>query len=248
MKLILNPEFENLRSFVEKLPDHFDNEGEVIFKARNEIRKFTVNGVTFTVKGYKVPLLINRIAYTFFRPSKAERAYEYDGFLLKKGVDTPTPIAYIEISSGGLFHRSYFISEYVSYPRLMREFTGDDFQGRENILKAFAAFTARLHEQGILHLDFSPGNILFEEKGNNVSFSLVDLNRMRFGTLNAQQCLMNFNRISPSPVIVEYIVREYARLRKWDEDASVEAALREHKEFWYKLEKKNQAKKRFRSL
>lgn len=45
-------------------------------------------------------------------------------------------------------------------------------------MTAFAEFTARLHEAGILHLDYSPGNILYDKIGEEYHFSLVDINRM----------------------------------------------------------------------
>lgn len=48
-------------------------------------------------------------------------------------------------------------------------------------MTAFAEFTARLHEAGILHLDYSPGNILYDKIGEEYHFSLVDINRMHFG-------------------------------------------------------------------
>ena len=70
MKLVLNPSHRELESFMLGLPEQFSSLGECIYKARNELRRFTYEGKSYVVKGYKVPLLINRIAYTFFRPGK----------------------------------------------------------------------------------------------------------------------------------------------------------------------------------
>ena len=64
-------------------------EGKTIYKARNEIKVFEVDGVELNVKRYRVPLLINRVIYRFFRQPKAVRAYEYALRLVAKGFETP---------------------------------------------------------------------------------------------------------------------------------------------------------------
>lgn len=147
MKLVLNPSYCQLRNFVQKLPISFPTLGDCIYKARNELRKFSYEGQWYVVKNYKVPLFINRIAYTFFRPSKASRAYEYALKLRSMGIETPAPVAYIELKSGGLLQHSFFVSENCSYPRMMREFEEGGIAGREDILEAFAAFTVDLHKK-----------------------------------------------------------------------------------------------------
>ena len=170
MKLVLNPSYCQLRNFVQKLPISFPTLGDCIYKARNELRKFSYEGQWYVVKNYKVPLFINRIAYTFFRPSKASRAYEYALRLRSMGIETPAPVAYIELKSGGLLQHSFFVSENCSYPRMMREFEEGGIAGREDILEAFAAFTVDLHKKGVLHLDYSAGNILFDKQEEGIVF------------------------------------------------------------------------------
>ena len=130
MKLVLNPSYYQLRNFVQKLPISFPTLGDCIYKARNELRKFSYEGQWYVVKNYKVPLFINRIAYTFFRPSKASRAYEYALRLRSMGIETPAPVAYIELKSGGLLQHSFFVSENCSYPRMMREFEEGGIAGQ----------------------------------------------------------------------------------------------------------------------
>ena len=216
MKLVLNPSYCQLRNFVQKLPISFPTLGDCIYKARNELRKFSYEGQWYVVKNYKVPLFINRIAYTFFRPSKASRAYEYALKLRSMGIETPAPVAYIELKSGGLLQHSFFVSENCSYPRMMREFEEGGIAGREDILEAFAAFT----------------------------FSIIDLNRMRFIPMTPKMCLANFNRFCRDESVVRYVVGVYARLRGWDEVTSIEEALRAHREFWVKIERKETLKRR----
>jgi len=38
MKILLNPAFESLRTFVESVPHIFGEEGETIYKGRNKIK------------------------------------------------------------------------------------------------------------------------------------------------------------------------------------------------------------------
>ena len=74
-KIILNPQYKSLYTFIETLPQNFNAGGEIVQDRRNTIKKFKVNGLEINVKRYRVPIFINRIAYTFFRKSKACRAY-----------------------------------------------------------------------------------------------------------------------------------------------------------------------------
>ncbi len=249
MKFVLNPLYRQLEDFIKNLPQLFPTLGECIYKARNELRKFSYEGCWYVVKSYKEPLFINRIAYTFFRPGKARRAYEYALRLRAMGIATPAPVAYIEIKSGGLLWHSFFISENCPYPRMMREFNEGGIAGREDILKAFAAFTVDLHEKGVLHLDYSAGNILFDRQGENIVFSILDLNRMRFIPMSTpKRCLSNFNRFCRDESVVRYVVAEYARLRGWDEAESIEEALRAHRDFWRKVKRKEAKKHRGNSF
>ena len=102
MKIVINPAYAVLKSFITKIPVLFEQEGELVYIARNQLRHYSVEGYDVIVKRYKQPHLINRIAYTYFRPSKAKRAYEYAFKLLKLGINSPAPIAYIEQYKSGL--------------------------------------------------------------------------------------------------------------------------------------------------
>lgn len=108
MKLVLNPSYCQLRNFVQKLPISFPTLGDCIYKARNELRKFSYEGQWYVVKNYKVPLFINRIAYTFFRPSKASRAYEYALRLRSMGIENPCPGRLYRTKKRGTFAAFFF--------------------------------------------------------------------------------------------------------------------------------------------
>lgn len=111
-KIVINPEFEALRDFVESIPAKFAHEGRIIYDARNQIRVFTLpNGTEVNVKRYCVPMFFNRLIYSCFRQPKVLRAYEYAVKLKELGVSTPQPIAYILDTTCGFIAHSYLITE-----------------------------------------------------------------------------------------------------------------------------------------
>lgn len=107
---MINPKYEYLREYVERIPKDFETIGTVIHSGRNLIKMITVDGLDINVKRYTIPPLINRIAYAFFRPSKGKRAFVYPEKLLEKGFETPCPIAYIEETKG--FDWSFYFRAY----------------------------------------------------------------------------------------------------------------------------------------
>lgn len=195
MKIMINPKYEYLREYVERIPKDFETIGTVIHSGRNLIKMITVDGLDINVKRYTIPPLINRIAYAFFRPSKGKRAFVYPEKLLEKGFETPCPIAYIEETKMGLIGHSYFMSVQSPYRYNFCQFGNADIKSCEDVVTAFAEFTARLHEAGILHLDYSPGNILYDKIGEEYHFSLVDINRMHFGEVDIKKGCANFARL-----------------------------------------------------
>ena len=232
--LPVTPETEEVYLAVNRaLWAQFDR-GEVVYEARNVLRRFCWDGTVVVVKKYKVPILFNRFIYGTFRKSKARRSFEYAHVLEEKGFRTPSAVAYIEERRCGLFAESYLVTLNEEYPQMMRRFLSDESLTDEGkmVLRAFAAYTVRLHEAGVLHEDYSPGNIAFEIAGDKVSFSLFDINRMHFGRLSRKRCLHNLCRITPSIVVLSYLAGEYARLRGWNVEESVAEALRAQTRFF----------------
>jgi hypothetical protein len=60
---------------------------------RNVIKLFDLNGQTINIKSFKVPNIVNKVAYKY-RKSKAKRSFEYATILLENGIGTPQPLAY----------------------------------------------------------------------------------------------------------------------------------------------------------
>ncbi|MDD4921121.1 MAG: lipopolysaccharide kinase InaA family protein [Bacteroidales bacterium] len=226
MNMVINPEFQFLEAFLKRLPECFYSEGETIYKARNEIKIFKVDGLVLNVKSYRKPIFFNRVVYTFFRRSKSRRAFDHALELAVRGFDTPKPVAYIEQRNGGLLDQSYFVSLQFPYTRMFREFADhSDVTGREDILEAFGFYVAALHQAGILHLDLSPGNILFEKEETGIHFCLVDINRMNFQTINQEVGCKNFERLRGNTAFFRILANSYAKACGYDADTCFERIL-----------------------
>jgi tRNA A-37 threonylcarbamoyl transferase component Bud32 len=247
MKIIINPDFIDLKDFVLNLPSFFEKEGKTIYKGRNELKVFEVNGIEVNVKKYRIPIFINQFAYSFIRKSKAERAYKNALEVISRGFDTPAPIAYIEEKKWGLLHESYFICLQCPYTRMFREFADDaDITGKEHIIKALGRYAAKMHEKGIYHLDFSVGNILFEDTPAGTAFSIVDLNRMKVCEVNLAFGCKNFERLRGKKEFFEILAKAYAKERKFDEAKCVELTLKYNAEHVDKFRKHQEFKKKLR--
>lgn len=191
--------------------DNFDTlEGGV--GKRNIIKIVPIQGLNLNIKAFKVPNMVNKVVYNFFRKSKAQRSFEYANKLKALGVGTPQPIAYFEFKSAFLFGRSFYVSEQLDCDMTYRELTKDfNIPDYDAILRAFTRFTYGLHEKGIHFLDHSPGNTLIKKMGNSYQFYLVDLNRMEFGPLDFETRIKNFARLTTHKSMVETMSDEYAK-------------------------------------
>ncbi len=224
MRIVLNPKYDHLRGWIEQLPHTFDNQGKVIYEERNQIR--LIDGLC--VKRYCSPRWWNRLAYAFLRKPKAQRAYENAVKLLKSGIGTPEPVAYI------LGSNDYLVTVTSSLTRNFYEFRDGVIAGKEDIICAFARFTAQLHDAGIKHLDYSPGNILFDKKGDTWHFELVDINRMRFGKVSPKEGCYNFCRLWGKRDFFEILSPAYAEARHMDKDLCLKWILEARATFWKK--------------
>jgi hypothetical protein len=240
MKIVIHSKYKHLAAFLENLPQIFHIEGTTIYKDRNEIKVFNTAKEEIIVKSFKIPQFFNRLIYTFFRHSKAHRSYAHALILRKKQINTPQPVAYIENYKNGLLFDSYYITQYKEYPGMMRELRYQPLIVHKNLADAFARFTAHVHEQNVLPLDYSPGNILYEETDGEYHFCLVDLNRMRFLPVDRKRGSHNLRRLWGNDETITYIAKEYAKARGFDEQKTVESVLKAHAKFWKRYARRHE--------
>lgn len=221
--LVIHPGFKDLEEFILSIPERFDNnEGTVIHKGRNELRTMEYNGRKFVVKSFHAPNFINRFVYGIFRPSKAKRSYDHAEMLLRIGVGTPQPVGYMNIRSGGLFDRSYYVSCESTCPYIYQNLFEQKFEYEEEVLRAIGRATAVLHEHGYAHKDYGRANILFQKVPDGIKLEIVDLNRMAIGPLDIKAGCKNFERLPATPQMHRWMAEEYAKARGFDAEKCFE--------------------------
>lgn len=211
---IIHPESPLGEKDFSEIIENFLIEGKTIDdRGRNLIKSFSREGFVVNGKSFKVPHLINRIAYKYFRASKAKRSYDHACFLISHGIGTPKPLAYFEFFNAYGIQKSFYFSEQVEYDLTFRELRSDtDYPDRENIIRQFTRFTFSLHEHGILFKDHSAGNTLIVKNKDQYSFYLIDLNRMDFRTLSLDDRMKNFSKLTEDKELLRIMSDEYARL------------------------------------
>ncbi len=243
----ISDSYEEERSWLEHIPATFDLHGEIVQEnRRNVLRKVAHRGKMYNIKSFHVPHFVNRIVYTFFRKSKALRSYEHALILREKGIGTPAPIALLTEKRGGLLSRSFYVCEQLpeDYQEIRFCYRGP-LAGNEEVLTAFAQFTAKVHDAGVFHTDYSPGNILFrhDKESGEYDFQLVDINRMKFCNITMEMGCRNWARLFECDEIYDFVARQYAKARGFDEDKCVSLIMQAKNAFNDRKIRKKKLKK-----
>lgn len=247
MTMTVSSDFSCLSSFVSSLPQNFGQSGTTLYKGRNTVKSFDVEGHALVVKHYKRPNAVQRVAYSFFKKSKAARAYIFAAMLRQKGFNTPHEVAYIELGNGILMSDCYFVSESCMLPPLTDLLRRDDFD--RSAADALAQFMANLHEKGVLHGDLNLTNILYDRTTDGgFSFWLIDTNRSKFRQPTEDDCAENLKRLTHDKHLMEYVIRRYAEIRGLDADNTVALVIKKLDEFEHKRAVTGKFKKAFRKI
>ncbi len=206
---------KNFIQLILNIKQYFNNtSNKTLFKKRNIIKLIEYNNNQYVIKSFKIPHLLNKIVYNFFRDSKAKRSYENSVKLEQLNINTPKPIGYIEFNSLLFFNDSYYISEFFDYDFEIRAvFKNKEFPNRKIILKQFVQFTYNLHQKGVYHIDYSPGNVIIKKiDDNNFEFSIIDVNRMKFIEFDLDLRMKNFSKMTFDKDDNEHMIKIYADL------------------------------------
>ena len=234
-KVIYNTEDPKLRKWIAEVNERFASEGETIYKARNEIKVMEgPKGELLNVKRYKVPFFPNNYIYAALRDPKALRAFRNAQGLKELGICTPEPLGVVLYKDWRGLRQSYLVTRQIEFRRNMYEFgEGRGLEGRDEIVRAFGRFSAYLHDRGVLHLDYSPGNILFDEVNEGeYRFCLVDVNRMKFGEVSMEEGGRNFRRLWGGEPFFRILAEEYAGVRGFDQTETWNRIYHHRHQFW----------------
>lgn len=240
MNCKINPDFTEHKDFIANLPERFNGEGKTLYVGRNVVKAFSPDGVTLVVKRFKRPNIVQAVAYTFFKKSKAERAFLFARMIRERGFNTPHEVAFIEIKHNGLLQDSFFVSTSCTLPPLSELLRRPDFS--RNVAAQLGRYVAKLHEKGVLHGDLNLTNILYDMASDGLcTFWLIDTNRSVFKQPTKNDCLENLKRLTHDRPLLEHIVRNYAAARGWQEGETVQNVMQ-------RLDKFEKKKQRIRAM
>lgn len=250
MKFQVSEPFLSHKNAIKTMVDNFKQSGEdFIVGKRNAIKLFEFQGKTLNIKSFRIPNLVNKIAYKYFRKSKASRSFEYANRLISNGIGTPQPIAFYENYDFVGLKDSYYISEHLQADLTFRELVLiPDFADHENILRQFTRFSFELHEKGIEFLDHSPGNTLIKKTAEGqYDFYLVDLNRMHFhNSMDFDSRMKNLRRLTPKEDMIAIMSNEYAKMYDKPETEIFQKMWHETSEFQKGFARKKRLKKKLK--
>lgn len=242
--------FAKYKTKVETFVANFNISGkDFVIGNRNSIKLFELDDLTLSIKSFKEPNFINKIAYKYFRKSKARRSFEYASKLIDLKIGTPKPVAFFENYDFIGLTDSYYACEHLENVFEFREVElNQNFQSREEIIRQFTKFTFEMHQKGIEFLDHSPGNTLIKNEGNGqYTFYLVDLNRMNFHqTIDFQTRMKNLSRLTPKKDLIVIMSDEYAKLSGENKDLVFETMWKATEDFQYRFNRKKRIKRQLK--
>lgn len=199
--------------------------GETIYDKRNRIIISHIpNHAPLVVKRFHKLNIIQKIG-RLFRGTKASRAYDNALALKARGFATPEPFGYVELPDGF----TYYVTAYTDFTPIQVQLE-HPAQFNEALAEAFGRYVAALHEAGILHHDLNSTNVLFDCRDGRYTFTLIDINRMRFFPVGnvpcLDDCVANMLRFTGRLDVLGYVARAYAHARGLDEDSFAARALR----------------------
>jgi hypothetical protein len=246
----IDSKFHSIKELILDNIVNFNSKGRVLVNGqRNAIKLFDVDDITLNIKSFKKPNLINKIAYRYFRKSKASRSFEFASKLMKMQIGTPQPVAFFEHFDLVGLNESYYVCEHLENVFEFRAIVqNEDFTNREEIIRQFTRFTFQMHQNGVEFLDHSPGNTLINDYYNgSYSFYLVDLNRMKFhNTIDFQTRMKNLSKITHKKDMIEVMSNEYAKLSGEPEAVVFEAMWKLTADFQFRFHRKKRLKKKLK--
>ena len=116
----------------------------------------------------------------------------------------------------------------------------------ENALRAFTRFTYQMHEKSVFFLDHSQGNTLITKNAAGYEFYLVDLNRMKFKSLDLRSRIKNFERLATQMEDVRIMSDEYAKCVGEDSNEVFKLMWSDTRSYQKKFHRKRRLKKKLK--
>jgi len=204
---------------LEELPQKIASLPETarILGGRNELYKLEHQGIQIAVKRFANKGVWKKFSYRIVQ-SKARRSYWHSLDLIKAGISSPQPIAWLEIWSGMWLQESYYLCEYVE---VRHDATDKGLRCDSGLgslkLDLISQSIAKMHEADLVHLDLNCGNWLYTQNIEGAwDVQLVDNNRMRKVAVSHSKGASHFVHLQFPEAEMRHLLTEYAKARRMD--------------------------------
>ncbi len=123
------------------------------------------------------------------KPSKALRSWNGTSELLRRGIESPAPVAFFEHRDPREMLQNWFVCEHFKTEHSARSFFVRYAAGEERVegytfeefVYRILRYIRRMHRRGVIFRDLSGGNVLVQVLADGkLKFSLIDTARARF--------------------------------------------------------------------
>ena len=217
-----HPRFVEAISDCQRLLD--EPKTEILLDSRNRVGAVVISlgekeNADVVIKEFRTRG-VNRLKSLFLR-GKALKSWQGGMALAEMGIDTPTPVAYLEKRRGPFLDQSFFLTERVYGVEEIRFlFRNLPHSELRELLALIGQHLFLCHYKGVLHRDLSDGNILVKKEGSGAfRFFLIDTNRVRIkDRISRLKGLKNLIRLGVPSELQRYFLEQYlgeARLTGW---------------------------------
>ena len=241
-RIFVNEKYKSYYHQITELPENLVENGETIYVRRNLTKKISITNtrgetIEVAVKAYSIPNRIRGLIYGNFKTPRARSSMIKANLLLEKGFLTPNPIACIVFLKLNCLHKSYYISQFwdnnFDLESILYEKNGvREWNHHYLLLEKLARFSAKLHNKGILHLDYTPSNILVRSTGTNFDFALVDFDQLKFRNPTNKDRIKGLVRLTSSLEIMRFIGYHYANFLSIDPNEFCQILEARHQRIW----------------
>jgi tRNA A-37 threonylcarbamoyl transferase component Bud32 len=200
------------RRWLQELPDTIDDftKEELIQGGRNQLFRRRFEGVEIVVKRFPNRDAWKKIVYRICQ-GKAKRSYLHSERLNQAGLNSPEPIAWLETWEGPWLKDSFYICVFAPFEHEARELKRSDLPARDAKARLLGQSLAKMHQANILHLDLTPGNLLYtSRKEDEWEIQIVDNNRMRFGPVGPRIAMTSLVQADLPDDLVSPMLSAYA--------------------------------------
>lgn len=200
------------RSWIEGLSESGDRypKDKLLQGGRNQLIRCRFEDVDLVVKRFPNNDAWKKAVYRIFE-GKAKRSYLHSERLNQAGLNSPKPVAWLESWDGSWMKESFYVCHFTPFEHEARELHRTDIPERATKARLLGRSIAQMHRAEILHLDLTPGNLLFTRSSEGEwELQIVDNNRMRFGRVSRRAAITSLVQADLPTDLVQPMLEAYA--------------------------------------